>query len=339
MISASKVLCSLVVVIVISNTAEAHWGGYFTSCSVEKGLWYNGTTLSVRYAYSLDQCCSRCQANPSCYSYSYSRRREICYQVGYSTQKVYQYRWTSGIVRNPTTSTVASTTNIITITLVPSITPVTLTEAPTTTPTTGCFIETNINYAGFDFNQSIAINYSDCCNLCGITTGCAAWSWNLLTKVCTLKSSVPALGNRLPLTYMFSGVPTLIPPTDVTTTTTLAPTTTTTITTTTVATTTTTTVATTITTTVATTTATTTSGTTKSYGCFVENDYNYLGNDIGSLILPSISECCNACGTSTTCVVWTFQLSNGNCSLKNNLPSLTQRVPMPLFFSGIVTLK
>lgn len=123
---------------------------------------------------------------------------------------------TSGIVRNPTTSTVASTTNIITITLIPTTTPVTLTEvptttqvtltkAPTTTPTTGCFIETNINYAGFDFNQSITINYSDCCNLCGITTGCAAWSWNLLTKVCTLKSSVPALGNRLPLTYMFSG--------------------------------------------------------------------------------------------------------------------------------------
>jgi len=89
----------------------------------------------------------------------------------------------------------------------------------------------------------------------------------------------------------------------------------------------------------ATTTTSTISATTKSYGCFIESDFNYIGNDIGSLIVPNVGECCNACGTSLNCVVFSYSILNGTCSLKNDIPSIDQRVPATLVFSGIVTLK
>lgn len=99
----SRVLISLVMAFVMVASSEAHGGSNWwwwnkptkipttvpTTCNNEPGLWFNGTTLSVFYSSCLSKCCAACQADPACYSYSYSKRRQECYKVGASTVRVY----------------------------------------------------------------------------------------------------------------------------------------------------------------------------------------------------------------------------------------------------------
>ena len=79
----------------------------------------------------------------------------------------------------------------------------------------------------------------------------------------------------------------------------------------------------------------------KKYGCFVENDINYAGNDIpgAAQFVAGMSDCCNLCGATTGCVVWAYWSTYKFCYLKNALPSITQRQPFPTMFSGIITLR
>ena len=66
--------------------------------------------------------------------------------------------------------------------------------------------EQNIFYSGNDIKgQSNVTNVGDCCNICGFTTGCTAWSYNIDFKYCYLKTAVPLQANKLPIVGVFSG--------------------------------------------------------------------------------------------------------------------------------------
>lgn len=340
--SLSKIILSALLVSIAISSIEARWGNWGgfggwssesygsygsygssseevtapATCNNEYGLYFNGTTLQVYYTGSISQCCSNCQADAACYSYSYNPYNGRCYKVSASTVRVYDGRFQSGLVRTGTpTTTVAPVTVTLTI-------PVTTTAAPaTTTQTVGCFTATNYNYIGGDFNSTIVSNYTDCCNVCGNTAGCVAWTWNFLTNVCYLKNVLPSAANQVPLTYSYSGVVSLFPSnatvtTTTATTTTAAPTTTT----------------------VAATTTTTGPLTTRSVGCFVENDFNYVGSDVSASVVNSIGDCCNLCGANSACAVFTYTISTRVCSLKS-VVALTQRVPAVGSISGVVTLR
>lgn len=323
----SRVLISLVMAFVMVASSEAHGGSNWwwwnkptkipttvpTTCNNEPGLWFNGTTLSVFYSSCLSKCCAACQADPACYSYSYSKRRQECYKVGASTVRVYDSNWQSGLVKTTTT---------VTATLVPVTTP-----SPVATVATACFVATNFNYNNANFNSSVALSYAECCNRCGQTTGCVAWTWSSLTQVCYLKNTIPAANEQVPLTYSFSGVPSLVPPssTAAPVTTTVSPVTTTVVpATTTVA--------------PATTTASPVAGTTRSSGCFVEVDFNYIGNDISITTAASLGDCCNLCGSNAACAVWTYTTATRQCSLKS-VVALSQRIATVGYVSGIITLR
>lgn len=312
----SRVLISLTMAFVMVASSEAHdgynWWWWWnkpttipTTCNNEQGLWFNGTTLAVFYSSCLSKCCAACQADPACYSYSYSEEYEECYKVGPSTVRVYDRYWQSGLVK----------TGPVTATLVPvttTLAPVT-TASPVVTVATACFVATNYNYNNANFNSSVALSYADCCNKCGQTTGCVAWTWSSLTQVCYLKNTIPTANEQVPLTYSYSGVPSLVPPTS-----TAAP----------------------VTTTVApvTTTASPVAGTTRSSGCFVEVDFNYIGNDVSVTTAASLGDCCNLCGSNAACAVWTYTTATRQCSLKSVI-ALSQRIATVGYVSGIITLR
>ncbi len=86
-----KSLCSLLIISVIAARSEAHSDFDYGVCPFERNLWYNGKTLSIRWANERDSCCACCKNNPLCYSFSYNRRSGYCYLVGYSLVKVYDY--------------------------------------------------------------------------------------------------------------------------------------------------------------------------------------------------------------------------------------------------------
>ncbi len=85
--------------------------------------------------------------------------------------------------------------------------------------------------------------------------------------------------------------------------------------------------------------STTVASTTKGYGCFVENYINYLGNDFYSTYVASPSECCNLCGVTPTCVVWSYLTDYKFCYLKNKVPMLSDRQNYTTIISGVVTLR
>lgn len=58
--------------------------------------------------------------------------------------------------------------------------------------------------------------------------------------------------------------------------------------------------------------------TTRTYGCFIENNINYYGNDFFATYVNSASDCCNLCGQTATCVVWAFLTNVKYCYLKVN---------------------
>lgn len=318
----SKVLISVMMALVMVASTEAHgdYGGYNwwwwwnkpttvipTTCNNEVGLWFNGTTLAIFYSKSLSDCCASCQADPACYSYSFSVRRNECYKVGPSTVRVYDSNWQSGL--KSATVTVAPVT----------VAPVTVTVAPATvtltlpvTAATSCFIAENFSYNNANFNSSRALSYAECCNACGQTSGCVAWTWSSLTQVCYLKNTIPTANEQVALTYSYSGVPSLLPPV----TTTAAP----------------------VTTTAAPVTTTVAPVTTKASGCFVEADFNYIGNDISITTVASLGDCCNLCGANTACAVWTYTTATRQCSQKSVI-ALSQRVATVGYVSGIITLR
>lgn len=202
----------------------------------------------------------------------------------------------------------------VTATLVP-VSTATTTVAPTVA--TACFVATNYTYNNANFNSSLTLSYSECCNFCGRTTGCVAWTWNSLTQVCYLKNTIPGANEQNTLAYSFSGVPSLLPPPS-----TVAPTTTTT----------------TTTTTPVTTTTAPVGATTKSSGCFVEIDFNYIGNDIAITTVNSLGDCCNVCGANAACAVWTYTTATKQCSQKSVI-ALSQRIATAGYVSGIITLR
>jgi hypothetical protein len=82
-----------------------------------------------------------------------------------------------------------------------------------------------------------------------------------------------------------------------------------------------------------------TASTTKGYGCYVENNINYYGSDFFSTFIDSASECCNLCGRTASCVVWSYLTVEKFCYLKNAVPSLANRGNYTNIISGVVTLR
>lgn len=79
--------------------------------------------------------------------------------------------------------------------------------------------------------------------------------------------------------------------------------------------------------------------TTKGYGCYVENNINYFGSDFFSTFIDNASECCNLCGRTASCLVWSFLTVEKFCYLKNAVPSLANRQNYTNIISGVVTLR
>lgn len=234
----SKILCSLVLISIIFSVIEAKkessprhgwWNGHSSEennnvCNAERGVYFAGIVLKKFRTNSLGRCCNYCINYSSCYSYSYHRRYRICYLVSYSEVRVYNRRCNKYfflIIKNQLISLkMVNFHEIFFIdisglvrklsTLLPPITltlnPVTTTtQTVTTTPSTSCFVETNINYNNATFLVLSATSYSQCCNLCGITAGCASWTWFSLTNSCNLKSRLAFTNERIPLVNAFSG--------------------------------------------------------------------------------------------------------------------------------------
>jgi hypothetical protein len=89
-----------------------------------------------------------------------------------------------------------------------------------------------------------------------------------------------------------------------------------------------------------TTTATTAAAlTTRSFGCFIENDINYPGNDLSSQFVNSIGDCCNLCGATAGCQAWVYWADFKFCYLKSSLPVLSQRQAFTNMFAGIIALQ
>lgn len=192
-----------------------------------------------------------------------------------------------------------------------------------------CFssYELNVDYKGDDlFPDPLFLNTADsCCSLCYNYTSCRAWTFVPDVQACWLKSSSFLL--RLISNGRLSGIKPNFSTTTIQVFTTLTSTLSS---------------QSTPTTTIQTPTTTLTTPTTttpKSYGCFIENGINYYGNDLSGSYVTSASECCNLCGLTTSCVVWSYLVDLKFCYLKNALPSLESRLNYTGIISGIVTLR
>jgi hypothetical protein len=70
-----------------------------------------------------------------------------------------------------------------------------------------CNVELNINYPGNDLpGRANVPGPGDCCNICGSTTGCAAWSYYTAYSYCYLKSVANTPANRQVYSGIISGV-------------------------------------------------------------------------------------------------------------------------------------
>lgn len=167
-------------------------------CTYETNIDYFGNDLNTYPVFktSINECCIACGSTPSCAAWTFLPVTGACwlkYAVG-SRRFVSDGRY-SGVRQTSVTSNLTSitttriTTSSSTFNSVPNTPPPTTTEA-TTTKLTGCFIEPNTNYAGNDLRGvGLVENASDCCNLCGSTEGCKAWSYYIDFSYCFLKTS------------------------------------------------------------------------------------------------------------------------------------------------------
>ncbi|RNA31728.1 cellulose binding elicitor [Brachionus plicatilis] len=185
-------------------------------CTYETNIDYFGNDLSTYPVFkkSIDECCAACGTTAACNAWTFLPVTGACwlkYSVG-SRRFVSDGRY-SGVKQSggQVTGTTITTTRITSSSSSPSSSPstsplttrTTSTES-TSTKVTGCFIETNINYAGNDLKGVGSVeNASDCCNLCGLTEGCEAWSYYVEYSYCYLKSSS---ANKDSYEGMLSGV-------------------------------------------------------------------------------------------------------------------------------------
>lgn len=177
-------------------------------------------------------------------------------------------------------------------------------------------IENNIDYNGNDITFVFTASITDCCTQCSARTDCRAITYVAVTQLCWLKSV--AGGNRIESTGRQSSiingvvnpiVPIVNTPQPVIT---IAP------------------IVNPIVNPV----------TQTAYGCYVENGINYPGFDMASsTVVASPSECCNLCGRTPTCLVWSYLTTANFCFLKNQVPSLANRTNYSSIISGVVTLR
>ncbi|CAF0832535.1 unnamed protein product [Brachionus calyciflorus] len=215
------------------------------SCSYEANIDYFGNDLSnyPTFTTSIDACCALCSSTSGCAAWTFLPSTGACwvkYAVG-SRRYMSDGRY-SGVRQSvlttvkPTTlpptyhtvTTVAPVTTAAPVTTTPATTAAPITTIPTTTGTTtpattapststttstqstttkvsGCFIENDINYAGYDLRGVGSVPLaSDCCNLCGADPQCQAWSYYVEYQYCYLKTS--GNGPKDPYPGMLSGV-------------------------------------------------------------------------------------------------------------------------------------
>lgn len=190
--------------------------------------------------------------------------------------------------------------------------------------------ELNVDYKGEDlYAQPMFLTSAEaCCSQCSNYTSCGAWTYVPDVQACWLKSytyilrliSNGRLSGTKPGYYSSSSTSaittTLLTPItfdSVTPPTTFGPVTP-------------------PTTTMSPVLSATSSVESKNYGCFIENDINYFGNDLNGTFVKSTADCCNLCGQTASCVVWSFLIDIKYCYLKNSLPSIELR----LNYSGCI---
>ncbi len=76
---------------------------------------------------------------------------------------------------------------------------------------------------------------------------------------------------------------------------------------------------------------------TKVYKCNEEKGIIYFGSDFATQYVDSASECCNLCGRTDKCVLWTFLVVEKFWFLKNAVPPLDQRYKYTDLISGVVS--
>jgi len=141
---------------------------------------------------------------------------------------------------------------------------------------------------------------SECCDRCGITVGCVAFSYLNDFRLCYLKSALPSLSTQLRYQNSYSGVrnTVTVPPVIVN--------------------------------------PVTSAPTDQIIGnCLVRYGYIYPGGDLSGLYLNSFSDCCNRCRITAGCVAWDFLTASKYCFLKQQLPTAQRQTLFANSVSGI----
>lgn len=250
------------------------------NCAAEYDMDFRGvpTANDIGYdaAASVQACCTLCNNNVNCNAWTYVSQTQVCYlknAVG---------------LRLPTTGRISGLKQATSVSV--------------------CIVESGSNvYIGNDLGQptqNIA-SQSDCCNLCGQTTGCTAWTYLSDYDYCYLKSGRGTLLARANSFsgYLANGNPVTAAPTTPTTT--------------------------------ATTTTTTVTVAPTTSNCVTTSGLLYPGADIpGGAYVATSQDCCNLCGRTAACN--SFDYFSGYCFLKNQLPVARTPSPTAGAVSGIV---
>ncbi|CAF0818734.1 unnamed protein product [Brachionus calyciflorus] len=173
--------------ILISNKALSQ------KCTYEANVDYFGNDLfkTPTFVSSLEFCCSFCEAVSECGAWTFLPSTGACWLKSKVGTKQASNGRSSGLRQSVLSTATASTT-------LTTIATTTATAAPTTTKQSICAIEFDTNYPGNDLKGVGSVKSpGDCCNLCGSTTGCAAWSYYTEYQYCYLKNSYSNTGKEV----------------------------------------------------------------------------------------------------------------------------------------------
>lgn len=178
----------------VRNTTTATFSG----CAVETGYVYRNNDISqpITNIASFSDCCARCSQTAGCVAWSYLMDYKYCY------------------LKNalPTVGNRQSYTNSFSGTLSTGTVP-TSTVAPVVSGS--CTYESNVVYQNNDISQPVTLavgsTQASCCDRCGQTAGCVAWSYLIDYRLCYLKNAAHSAANRVNYQNSYSGSRTTAP--------------------------------------------------------------------------------------------------------------------------------
>ncbi len=132
-------------------------------------------------------CCNICGRTVSCVAWSYLNDYRYCYLKNAMPSLNRRINYTnsySGVMANSLSATTTMSPSSVLY---------------------FCNMESGAIYPGNDIGGYTLPNPSDCCNKCGQTQGCLAWSYLTATQFCYLKSALPTPNNRVSFQNSYSG--------------------------------------------------------------------------------------------------------------------------------------